>query len=109
MSRREALIWQKIELDTSGLFSLLHLPHGPFFWVHIAYSYLSLLGGTILLLRTLVRSPQLYRRQAGIILFGAFKRRPTYAASKGIDIPARCHQAGRLPSLVHRSQRSPVV
>ena len=62
------LIWQKIELDTSGLFSVLDLIHGPFFWAHIAYSYLLLLGGTIVLLRTLVRSPRLYRGQAIVVL-----------------------------------------
>jgi PAS domain S-box-containing protein len=64
------LIWRTTRLDTSGSFSMLHFSYGPLFQVHVAYSYLLLLGGTLLLLQALARSPQLYRWQALAILIG---------------------------------------
>mgnify|MGYP005842001721 CR=1 FL=1 len=41
---------------------------GPWFVVHTVYSYLLILSGAVLLLRVLVRSPYLYRRQAMALL-----------------------------------------
>ncbi len=64
------LIWRELRLITWGNFSLLESVHGAAFWIHTAYSYLLLLLGTILLFRTFVCSPTLYRRQAGAILVG---------------------------------------
>jgi PAS domain S-box-containing protein/putative nucleotidyltransferase with HDIG domain len=65
------LIWSNISLDASGSFLVLDLTHGVGFWVHTAYSYLLLLLGTVMLIVALLRSPHLYRGQAGALLLGA--------------------------------------
>jgi PAS domain S-box-containing protein len=65
------LIWSDIRQDTSGSFSVLDLSYGAWWWVHTAYSYLLVLLGTVLLLQSLIRSPHLYRGQAGALVIGA--------------------------------------
>jgi PAS domain S-box-containing protein len=65
------LFYSSIRLDTSGSFSVLDLTYGAWFWVNAAYSYLLLLLGTFLLIQALMRSPHLYRGQAGALLVGA--------------------------------------
>ena len=65
------LIWRNIRLDTGGSFSVLDLSHGTVFWGYATFSYLLLLLGTFLLLQALIRSPYLYRGQAGALLIGA--------------------------------------
>jgi len=62
------LLWSEIRLDSSGSFSVLDLGRGAWYWVNTAYAYLLLLFGTLLLIRTLIRSPRLYRGQAGALL-----------------------------------------
>jgi PAS domain S-box-containing protein len=63
-------IWQSIELVTDGFYPILDLTHGALFWLIVVYSYLCLLAGTILLFRTYIRAPRLYRAQIGIMLLG---------------------------------------
>jgi PAS domain S-box-containing protein len=65
------LMWKDIRLDSSGLFPVLAMSYGAWWYVHIAYSYLLFLLGTLLLLRVLVRSPHLYRGQTGALLIAA--------------------------------------
>jgi N-terminal 7TM region of histidine kinase len=65
------LVESNIRLDTSGSFSALVVTYGPWYWINIAYSYLLLLLGAILiclLIQTLKRSAHLYRGQAGALL-----------------------------------------
>ena len=58
------LVWSSTELDRrGGPFLALEVDHGAWFWVHLSYSYLLLLIGTILLITMLSRSPHLYRKQ----------------------------------------------
>jgi PAS domain S-box-containing protein len=57
------LVWSSTGLDEDGPFLALEVEHGAWFWVHLSYSYLLLLIGTILLIAMLTRSPHLYRRQ----------------------------------------------
>jgi PAS domain S-box-containing protein len=64
------LFYRSVRLDTSGSFSVLDLTYGLWFWVNAAYSYLLLLLGAFLLIQALVRSPHLYRGQAGALLGG---------------------------------------
>ncbi len=64
------LIWSSVRLDASGSFAVLGLTYGAGFWVHVAYTYLSLLLGTLLLIRVFMRSPHLYRGQASAVLIG---------------------------------------
>ncbi|MCC6148579.1 MAG: response regulator [Anaerolineaceae bacterium] len=62
------LHWSSIQA-VPGSFDLDYT-HGIFFWVQIAYDYLLLLAGAVILLWLFVRSPRLYRRQIGAILLG---------------------------------------
>jgi PAS domain S-box-containing protein len=65
------LMWSDIKLDSSGLFPTLALTYGAWWYVHVAYSYLMVFLGTLLLLRELVRSSHLYRAQIGALLIAA--------------------------------------
>ena len=65
------LIEDNIRLDTSGSFSALILTYGIWYWINIAYSYLLLFVGAILicmLIQTLMRPAHLYLGQAGALL-----------------------------------------
>jgi PAS domain S-box-containing protein len=66
------LIWDTVQLDTSDILPMFSVTYGPAFFVHLSYSYILLLLSTILLLRSLWRSPQLYRQQAAALLVVAF-------------------------------------
>src|SRR5919199_5856999 len=57
------LIWSSTRLGEGGPFPALEVNHGAWFWVHLSYSYLLLLIGTILLITMLTHSPHLYRMQ----------------------------------------------
>ncbi|MFQ5614038.1 MAG: histidine kinase N-terminal 7TM domain-containing protein, partial [Anaerolineae bacterium] len=65
------LIWRQTRLEASGPFLAMAVDYGPWFWVNFAIAYLWLLSGTLVLIHRLVRSPQLYRNQAGVLLAGA--------------------------------------
>ena len=65
------LIESNIRLDTSHSFALLEVTYGAWYWINIAYSYLLLFVGAVLicmLILTLVRSTRLYLGQAGALL-----------------------------------------
>lgn len=64
------LVWSHFVMDTDGPFSVLIASHGAWFWVHSAFSYTCLLGGTVLLFRMVTNLPDLYRWQAGLMLLG---------------------------------------
>lgn len=58
------LIWSSVGLGRSGSFPALLIRHGPFFWVHLAYSYTLILAGAVILVRSALRHPSHYRGQA---------------------------------------------
>jgi PAS domain S-box-containing protein len=65
------LIEFNIRLDTSRSFALLQETNGVWYWIDIAYSYLLLFVGAILicmLIQSLMRSSRLYLGQAGALL-----------------------------------------
>ncbi len=62
------LIWNKIGITTTGGFSALDVSYGFWFWVHTAYSYLMLLTGTVIVIRSIGRMTGIYRRQAATLL-----------------------------------------
>ena len=62
------LLWSQVSLSNTGAFPALAVVHGPWFWVHTAYSYALLALGGFLLLKAVHRYPQLYRRQAGLLV-----------------------------------------
>ena len=44
--------------------------NGPFFWIHVAYSYVVLIASTVILIPVILRSPHLYRAQAATVTAG---------------------------------------
>src|SRR6266568_296340 len=65
------LLEDNIRLDTNGSFAALVMTYGVWYWINIAYSYLLLFVGAVLicmLIQTLVRSSHLYLGQAGALL-----------------------------------------
>ncbi len=68
------LISSSMRLVSSASFSVLTFTNGPWFWVTIAYSYLLILLGTLLLGRFIqmhIRSASLFRGQASALLIAA--------------------------------------
>ncbi len=65
------LVWHEMHIDQGANFSVLGVSHGLWFWVHIAYSYLLLVLGTILILRSVRRKQGLYRGQATALVVAA--------------------------------------
>lgn len=61
-----------VYLVDMGSSVVLEATLGPLFWLHTGYSYMLLLTGTILLLRSLYRLSPSYRTQAGGLLIGIF-------------------------------------
>jgi PAS domain S-box-containing protein len=63
------LIWSEYHITRLGDFSAISPSYGPWFWVHLAYSYVALLAGTVLLVRVLLRRQQgMYRGQIFALL-----------------------------------------
>ncbi len=65
------LVEDNIRLDTHGPFVGLEMTYGVWYWINIAYSYLLLFVGTILicmLIQSHMRSAHLYLGQAGALL-----------------------------------------
>jgi len=65
------LFRSNVRLDTSGSCPMLAPTYSAGFWMFAAYSYLLILIGTFLLIQAFIRSPRLYRGQAGVLLIGA--------------------------------------
>jgi len=64
--------WQEFRLEAvNGIIVTTSLA-GNLFWLHAMYSYIFLLVGCAVLIRTMWRSPQLYRGQMTLLLVGAF-------------------------------------
>lgn len=63
------LIWSETDLIQSGSLIVWRAGHGVMYWTHAMYTYLLLLLSLFLLGQAFVRSPRLYRGQAGILLF----------------------------------------
>jgi PAS domain S-box-containing protein len=63
--------WAAITEVTAGAGTRLVYEGGPWYWVHVTYSYFLILVGTLLLVRGLRRFPPLYRRQTALIIAGA--------------------------------------
>ncbi len=64
------LIWKTFEIKTTDNFSALGVSYGVWFWVHSVYSYLLLLGGSIIILRSVGRRQGLYRGQTALLITG---------------------------------------
>jgi PAS domain S-box-containing protein len=65
------LYWVDVMLKQVGPFTLIEATPGVFYWIHVAYSYLLMTLGSLLLVRMAVRSSRLYRWQSLAVLLGA--------------------------------------
>jgi PAS domain S-box-containing protein len=55
------LLWSRTWMDAAVSPPVLHVAHGPMFWVYMVYAYILLLMGTLLFIVSLVTSPPFYR------------------------------------------------
>lgn len=62
------LVWNEIGITTTGSFSALDVTYGFWFWIHTLYSYILLLIGTVIVIRSIGRMTGIYRRQAAVLL-----------------------------------------
>jgi signal transduction histidine kinase len=67
-NRYHQLVVHSISLDSSGPFVLLSRSWGPWFYFTIAYTYLLLLIGTVLLFRIFLRASPPERGQTGLLI-----------------------------------------
>jgi PAS domain S-box-containing protein len=65
------LYYTVTDIQAMAPWALLHVEYGPWFWIHITYSYGCLLAGTFLVASAYLRAHPLYRRQAAVLLVGA--------------------------------------
>ncbi|MBN1814320.1 MAG: PAS domain-containing protein [Anaerolineae bacterium] len=65
------LYWVDVMLKRVGPFTLIEATRGIFYWVHVVYSYLLIISGSVLFIQMVTRSPHLYRWQSLAVLFGA--------------------------------------
>ncbi|MBI4832915.1 MAG: PAS domain S-box protein [Candidatus Lindowbacteria bacterium] len=61
-------VWNNVQLDTAGSFSILTHTYGIGFWIHSIYSYSLFFLGISLIIGSFTRSPHIYRKQAVMIL-----------------------------------------
>jgi PAS domain S-box-containing protein len=64
-------IWQTVGLDPAGALRPLLVTHGPWFWLHVGYSFVLAAISVLLLLSRLRIATGLQRRQALGLLFAA--------------------------------------
>ncbi len=69
--RTTGLIWTDVQMESSGAFPMLIFERGPWFWVHVAFSYVLFAIATVVLMGLLVRSQRLYRKQVIAVLVAA--------------------------------------
>jgi PAS domain S-box-containing protein len=65
------LYYSSTDIQDLGTWTLLQVQYGPWFWVHITFSYVCLAAGTLLLANAFLRGARLYRGQAAVLLVGA--------------------------------------
>src|SRR5687767_12128445 len=70
-NEQHQLHWAAIEEIQTSVGTRLVYTAGPWYWVHVGYSYVLVLIGTLLLARGLRRFPPPYRRQTALIIAGA--------------------------------------
>lgn len=68
-NERHHLIWTEVSQEQVGSFIMASFEHGPAFYVFVAYSYVVLLAGTIVLIRRAFIQPR-FRSQTLLMVFG---------------------------------------
>lgn len=62
-TRWHGLVWSEYHIASQGIFSALEVSHGPWFFVHLFYSYTILVIGAYFLVRVLFQRKGMYRGQ----------------------------------------------
>ncbi|KUO70703.1 MAG: hypothetical protein APF77_01145 [Clostridia bacterium BRH_c25] len=65
------LYYSNLMLTRPGLISMIHFEKGPWYWVHLVYSYTLFISGYVRLLKEWWYSDKIYRSRLGIFLAGA--------------------------------------
>ncbi len=66
------LVRRNVYLDTAGPFPVVGKTYGPWFWIHVGYSYLLALIAVLLLIKAVRIIPSFYRGQPIVMLIGLF-------------------------------------
>lgn len=66
------LVRRNVYLDTAGPFPVVGKTYGPWFWIHVGYSYLLALIAILLLIEAARIIPSFYRGQPIVMLIGLF-------------------------------------
>jgi signal transduction histidine kinase len=69
-NQHHGLFWTSTQVETVGAYSVLVTTSGPWYLIHLLYSYLLLVVGTVTLIRWALRAGKTYQRQARLILIG---------------------------------------
>jgi PAS domain S-box-containing protein len=64
------LLWTRIYPATNDPHSLLVYEHGPWYFLFLAYQYLTYIVGIVILLRFMLRNTGIYRRQIVLLIIG---------------------------------------
>jgi len=64
------LIWTWITQMDFGSYVIASFEHGPIFYLFVAYSYIMLLAGTLMLIRQAFKSPPEFRSQTILLVIG---------------------------------------
>lgn len=64
-------MWSEFSIQSGGPFVAWSSAHAPLFWIHLAFSYSYIIGGSILYILQMLRWPSLFRRQSGLMLSAA--------------------------------------
>jgi len=62
------LLWKEIGIQQGVNFSALKVSYGAWFWIQSAYSYLLLLAGAVIMVRSLLHNKGAYRGQAVVMI-----------------------------------------
>jgi len=65
------LLWSSLTMTENNLGTVMLYGHGPAIWLIAAYSYLALLYGSIILIRAVLHSLNVYRWQAAMLIVAA--------------------------------------
>ncbi len=91
-------IWKDLGLERSGTIYLASFKPGPWYWVNSAYTNLLVLFAIVLLARTFLRLPKLFRRQIIVLSMGLMAPVAMYlfylvALAAGLPLPNVSWQA----------------
>ncbi len=66
------LMWSGENITETGGLSLLDIHYGPFFWVHVVFTYVVVFLASLILIMEMIQRPGVYRIQVGLIILGLF-------------------------------------